>query len=329
MRVGRFRRRGGDLADAKAEETAFSETQIKISLVTRYPSYYGEDKPELYHPKTVKAVLGYKPSDLEICPELRYAVAGPAWMRNDQKLWIVHVWGVNLEDEFTADYARYINADTGRLKRKIYRTTVRRMVTMMLEGALASEYPGEIIVNVPLIGLGAYLTALNNPKDQAFARKVFFLELIDHMHLLRFQHQLSLRVAIHDDFTSSETQKLSTMPKVWVEQKGDLFHLPLSSDSGLSTQVFHSVGFGKNTKYKVKPPHKRGHSQVPPLQCVVNAWDSRSWIGNGGSKDHTIDGMLISGAGAATKLPNTSYLHNPFFTPTLLQPDHWLYVSDY
>ena len=144
----------------------------------------------------------------------------------------------------------------------------------------------------------------------------------------RYHDQLSLRVVIYDNFTSSETQKLNDLPKVWVEQKGDLFHLPLSSDSGLTTKVFHNVGFNKNTQFKVKAPHKRRHSKLPPLQCIINAWDSRSWIGNGGSKDSTIDGMLISGAGAATKLPNTSYLHNPFFTPTLLQSDHWIYVLD-
>lgn len=29
--------------------------------------------------------------------------------------------------------------------------------------------------------------------------------------------------------------------------------------------------------------------------CLVNAWDPRSFIGNGGSQDYSIDGFMVSG----------------------------------
>ena len=46
---------------------------------------------------------------------------------------------------------------------------------------------------------------------------------------------------------------------------------------------------------------------------IVNAWDSNSYIGNGLSKDATIDGFYVAGWGANKILKNSSFLHNPFF----------------
>jgi hypothetical protein len=43
---------------------------------------------------------------------------------------------------------------------------------------------------------------------------------------------------------------------------------------------------------------------------IVNAWDSNSFIGNGGSKDNTIDGWFVSGYGPNKNLKNSSILHN-------------------
>ena len=42
----------------------------------------------------------------------------------------------------------------------------------------------------------------------------------------------------------------------------------------------------------------------------VNAWDSHSFIGNGGSQDASIDGWFVSGLGQNNKIENASYLHN-------------------
>ena len=57
--------------------------------------------------------------------------------------------------------------------------------------------------------------------------------------------------------------------------------------------------------------------------CLVNAWDSRSFIGNGGSKDPTIDGMMVAGIKSGKMIKNTSYLHNVFMSPSLLNTDNW------
>jgi len=60
------------------------------------------------------------------------------------------------------------------------------------------------------------------------------------------------------------------------------------------------------------------------LYAVVNAWDSHSYIGNGGSRDASVDGWLVSGCGPNKALRNTSYLHNPCMSPELLRPENWL-----
>lgn len=43
---------------------------------------------------------------------------------------------------------------------------------------------------------------------------------------------------------------------------------------------------------------------------IVNAWDSDSFIGNGGCQDNTIDGYFVSGHGINKNLQNSSILHN-------------------
>lgn len=50
---------------------------------------------------------------------------------------------------------------------------------------------------------------------------------------------------------------------------------------------------------------------------LVNAWDTVSFIGNGGTADPTIDGMTVAGIGSGAQLINCSYLHNPFFRSKL------------
>eukprot|EP00854_Cymbomonas_tetramitiformis_P003239 gene3239-4085_t len=54
------------------------------------------------------------------------------------------------------------------------------------------------------------------------------------------------------------------------------------------------------------------------IQVIVNAWDSHSFIGNGGQKDLTIDGFIVANAGTRNNdFVNDSYLHNHFFTESL------------
>jgi hypothetical protein len=61
---------------------------------------------------------------------------------------------------------------------------------------------------------------------------------------------------------------------------------------------------------------------------IVNAWDPKSFIGNGLMYDNTIDGYSVAGFGPGNKLMNSSYFHNPFLSPLLLNSTKWIYLEN-
>lgn len=53
---------------------------------------------------------------------------------------------------------------------------------------------------------------------------------------------------------------------------------------------------------------------LPNVQLsVVNAWDTFSWIGNGGSRDSSVDGFYVAGWLAGKTFVNNSYLLNSMY----------------
>jgi len=69
-------------------------------------------------------------------------------------------------------------------------------------------------------------------------------------------------------------------------------------------------------KQKVVGNHIKLENLFEKRRCrfgLVNAWDSYSYIGNGLSRDPTIDGYYVAGYGPNKELMNSSYLHNPIF----------------
>jgi hypothetical protein len=50
--------------------------------------------------------------------------------------------------------------------------------------------------------------------------------------------------------------------------------------------------------------------QLQPNTMLVNAWDSHSFIGNGGALDQTIDGQYVAQATSYNMIINVSSLHN-------------------
>ena len=64
------------------------------------------------------------------------------------------------------------------------------------------------------------------------------------------------------------------------------------------------------------------------LLVLLNAWDSVSYVGNGGSRDATVDGFLVAGFGPNVALRNSSYLHNPIFNPGLGDSATWVIVEE-
>jgi hypothetical protein len=47
-------------------------------------------------------------------------------------------------------------------------------------------------------------------------------------------------------------------------------------------------------------------------------------MGNGGARDSSVDGWMVSGSGPNRALRNSSYLHNLAFNPGALDPRSWV-----
>lgn len=68
-------------------------------------------------------------------------------------------------------------------------------------------------------------------------------------------------------------------------------------------------------------------TQDGKVLMLLNAWDSVSFIGNGGMEDRTIDGFMVAGYGPNKgSLRNASYLHNAFFNNNMTDRENWVIV---
>lgn len=98
---------------------------------------------------------------------------------------------------------------------------------------------------------------------------------------------------------------------------------------------------------KPKNVDDKKYVQLPEDSVLViqNAWDDRSFIGNGGSDDNSLDGWITANSENFKKsdffeedeltkiklgavMPNTAYLHNAFFIPTLFEEENWVEAEE-
>ena len=226
----------------------------------------------------VEVVKHFLESEKPIDPVDPCAVCGPAWMRNHQKIWSVFVSTHGNRSSLPEYY--------------------RDLITLALEGALASKYPGKIIVNLPLMAAS----------DEE--HRHFVLALQEQLRFVRYNHKLSVRLVVKPQHESAELIRLVRAVRITISQNGDLFHLPVTmrDDGTLNLDIFH------RGLLKVKEV-----TELPPLQCIIVPW-RKPVLGVRGS---TLCDKFVSGLGEAAKLPNTSHLINPRVCPYLLDSDKW------
>lgn len=163
------------------------------------------------------------------------------------------------------------------------RTQYARTVQRMCYGLgyTAAEL-GIKSLHMPFIGLGAFLSALRKSEDLACCFAAFGISL--HHTASRFPElQINVYMQREPDFPVATRNK----PKNLRFVRGSLFNL--------------------------KPPFQG--------QALVNAWDSHSFVGNGGLFDASVDGFWVSGR--RNPLKNTSFLHHPYLIPQLLNRRNW------
>lgn len=182
-----------------------------------------------------------------------------------------------------------------------------------------------VTVRMPLIGCGAYLTALTS-KDSAKALGCFADALEGLVPALA-----SLRVVLEVcDFSGGTLRDIAT-GRVRVLQRADLFALDMfaldvSESKGADETTVAAANAAMDATNAARDATNaalEATNAALEATILVNAWDDVSFVGNGGARDPTIDGFLVAGGGPGAALVNCSYLHNAFFVPELLNPSRW------
>jgi hypothetical protein len=261
---------------------------VQRSLMYRYPVYFGRPQRDLYDISELRRVLDYTP---ELAPSsTRYAVVGQAFIGR-REIRVAHTWGVNLETQDTADYKAMVQR--GRItQRGAYRHAVRTSIRAAVLGCVMSHTRKNTVIRMPALGLGVFMNAVQ-PEERLFAAQTF----VDAVH--------------------SAWLKLPDRQHVRIELA---LHTALPEGVEWPDDVVQDTAAPWNNLFHIRSQHWRRNTMV----CMVNAWDNAAFIGNGMTRDHTIDGWLVAGHGPGAAIANTSYLHNVFMSPQMLDPAYWI-----
>lgn len=245
---------------------------LKDSLLYRYPVYFGRPMKDFYAKTLVRSSLIEK-----VDPSVRYVLAGKVVLRNSlsNSSWVFHTWGINLESPTTHDYKTFVDSK-GQLKKKKYKKLLTDILGALLYGAMVvceKEKEKEATMVLPQLGLGAFLSSLSDPRQVDWCISSFLAILTS---LADDYPKIKIHYCIYRGVAKTERLK----PNLVVHQGCDMFGL-------------------------------LKHLAKVPLLIGVNAWDSKSWIGNGMARDPTIDGFMVAGHGPGKAWQNSSYLHNP------------------
>lgn len=278
------------------QESDFHRSKILLeNLIFRVPIYYG-NPVNVFNSINVKKTLGYDPlkdTPRDLC---RFVIVGttPMIYRNGVPgtIDVIHAFGINLESTETDDYHLFMNNDHLNIKK--YRQTLYLILKMIITAANKIHNRQRLLgdtrlinVRLPMIGLGAFLSTVSSKEYEEVIQA--FGETLSEVVANNNNKEIQFTICIYD--------KDSSLTKHIKEN----FHL--------------KVGLGDEygNLFNITPDNSH--------HVLVNAWDSRSFIGNGLIHDPTIDGLLVSGAGG---ILNASYLHNPFFSTSLLNSNKWI-----
>jgi hypothetical protein len=245
-------------------------------LIERVPVYYGSPQTNAYDSKGLASL---QRDMMKAIPwrkgieGLRYGLLGRVTLFEQPKVvaYVLHIWGPNLESTTTFDAKEMLIG--GRLHRFAYDLEMEATLKMIAYEPVVGA------IHLPTIGLWAFLGALSDP-DRKYARGSFWRALAKAAECEPrgiFRPPEEINVYVYDT-VNRPTKPLP--PNVVVhlgKTKGDLFSVTFDPDRPVT---------------------------------IVNAWDSNSFIGNGGKNDPTIDGLLVA---RESKLSNDAFLHNAAF----------------
>jgi hypothetical protein len=238
--------------------------------------------------------------------------------------YILHTWGVNLENNRTPHY-KFCFSDLGDGKKKITDTLVyskpnetfhennyKKLLNNMLNVIqnaithLTKKYENKKIqVRISKLGFGAWKWMI--PPERRKYLLDYYKDSLLKMHI---DDRVVITFLDYENGMCLTSEKNPENSKLqWSKNK---------------TGPYNTDPFG---------PFIGNDNDV---LLLVNAWDDASFIGNGGSLDPTLDGWMVTGdvkryplIGLNEKLlgyyaQNYSYFHNVFFQPQLLDEANWI-----
>ncbi len=297
-------------------DNSLNSHDVKEHLSLRHPVHInGPQYKHIHHTKLFN-ILHLKQSEIAAIPEnvwMRYGIlAQTPILQNGnsidtKKAWILHTWGCNLESKDTVD-GKYV-FQSGEFSRIRYLKIIQTMFHIF-ETAIVHvhiETNRKVVLRVTKLGFGSWLTEM--PKHLISSMKRKYEELLFGLTLkydwLEIRHPIYPN---HETFGSFEKNNKWEL----LERNHDPFGKP-------------------------KFVHDNDYVDLPydSELIIVNAWDDRSFIGNGGSRDDSLDGWLVSGPcdnfpknefdqTIGSNMINASYLHNVFFCTNLLNESNWI-----
>jgi hypothetical protein len=301
--------------DATSESWIYgSDDKIRDNLMYPIPVYWGGDgrANQYFDWRKVKTGLGYSENNAYKIPEelratIRYAIVGPVKVKEYQDLpqrdaFVIHTEGVNLESTQTAVYKSIFTV--GRSRKEIlndYFTRHRAMLKLIIEAAMSQIGEGERAwIQAPMIGAGCFLRGVEKtgiPVEAFLQCQVKAMQSVLNMAPLEYNFVYKLCIFNTTEFSNDIVSAYQKMEKI-----NTRFVLGMDKDGG---NVLVNVPYGM--------PNRK--------EFIVNAGDSRSFIGNGMNNDPTVEGFIVANArGYNPQWQNTSFLHNPYFNPDIFRP---------
>jgi len=306
--------------------SSFDKNDVFTHLKYRHPihidpTYVNGIKKVNYgsiHEDKMKKVLGYDKSTahhIDTIPalkDLRYSILGWTPLHNSdiaQEAYICHTWGVNLESRYTTD-GRYVFSNGSCDDTKYFYLMALMMCQIEAAANEVHRQTGKrVVMRVSKLGLGVWASALKVngkiPEKYPIQYRNFLIQMTKNKPWLTI---------FHPDFDNKKTFK--------IQQENISDNYP---------------GFDHLANTFADPFGPPDTIPDDSILLIINAWDDKSFIGNAGSHDNSLDGWIVSGSVGwpswngskiGSNFKNACYLHNSFFHPSMFTDKNKLVKID-
>jgi hypothetical protein len=262
-----------------AASTPAYKKQIVESLIHRFPVYMGEKLLSWVTIPTMLKHFPYLRNDTDATNQIIYTLGSliPCYEKESDKIRLI-----GMLHTWGINFEKNTSPDYKKMVYNSivdvdkYRQRVREMFATIFKASRKLHFSGRYELRIPALGLGAYLSGLKNEEEKNKCKNIFMEELL---------------------YASTKMNDVNCT----------VYFCDL-------TPVIYNL-LPSNTVVKYKNDLLKITNTDPDV-IIVNAWDSHSFIGNGGSLDNTIDGMI--GAGINRYIECAAYAQNPFFIPQIV-----------